>query len=207
MSTKETFRERRSRGTTFARTSDAVDAFPFPRNERDQKRERNTRNRVFVNTCFSSDFASPPSFAPIEIRTRKRERMRYILLSFFRVLIRRLYRPHELRASVVSAMRIARAVLSVSRLYSSRDSTKRTTRSNSTTKKKLKKREKGAHKTYRLWCPLLERTRRRSHSKARKVVRSWCVNGSKCARARLNFVRFEKRLFFKANAFSYETPH
>ena len=104
-------------------------------------------------------------------------------------------------------MRIARAVLSVSRLYSSRDSTKRTTRSNSTTKKKLKKREKGAHKTYRLWCPLLERTRRRSHSKARKVVRSWCVNGSKCARARLNFVRFEKRLFFKANAFSFETPH
>ena len=119
----------------------------------------------------------------------------------------RLYRPHELRfVSVVSAMRIARAVLSVSRSYSSRDSTKRTTRSNSTTKKKLKKREKGAHKTYRLWCPLLERTRRRSHSKARKVVRSWCVNGSKCARARLNFVRFEKRLFFKANAFSFETP-
>ena len=118
----------------------------------------------------------------------------------------RLYRPHELRfVSVVSAMRIARAVLSVSRSYSSRDSTKRTTRSNSTTKKKLKKREKGAHKTYRLWCPLLERTRRRSCSKARKVC-SWCVNGSKCARAGLNFVRFEKRLFFKANAFSYETP-
>ena len=100
-----------------ARTSDAVDAFPFPRNERDQKRERNTHNRVFVNTCFSSDFASPPSFSPIEIRTRKKERMRYssLLLSsidtFYR---RRLRRPHELRVSVVSAMIIARAVLSVS---------------------------------------------------------------------------------------------
>ena len=123
MSTKETFRERRSRGTTSENERRSRRLSVSSQRKRPKERERNTRNRVFVNTCFSSDFASPPSFAPIEIRTRKRERMRYILLSFFRVLIRRLYRPHELRASVVSAMRIARAVLSVSRLYSSRDST------------------------------------------------------------------------------------
>lgn len=34
-----------------------------------------------------------------------------------------------------------------------------------------------------------------------------CKRFKMLSRERLNVVRFEKRLFFKANAFSFETPH
>jgi len=180
-----------------ARTSDTVDAFPFPRNKRDQERERYTPQRVFVNTCFSSDFASPPSFSPIEIRTRKKDKG--ILLSFFRLNVHFVVVVYIVLTNYVylSSPRCeyhrSGSFIGISRSYSSRDSTGAERRSNSITKKLKKKREskkrvfehsqrvvkKERRETYRL-CPLLERTRRRE-SKARKVC-SWCVNGSKCAR-------------------------
>jgi hypothetical protein len=67
----------------------------FSRRKRPKERETYARRRERLRTRlrFSSDFASPPkSFSPIEIRKhakeRKKERtMRYILLSFFRVVV------------------------------------------------------------------------------------------------------------------------
>ena len=78
MSTKDTFRERRrSVAVRRARTSDKIDAFPFCRDERDQKRERNTRDgassytlKFLVRFCFPAEilFADRNSYA------RKKER-------------------------------------------------------------------------------------------------------------------------------------
>ena len=123
VSTKETRNGRRSRGTT----RDTVDVLPFPPNEGDQKREGSIQHRVFLNTCFSSDFASPPSLSPIEILKRKKERG--ILLSFFRLVILRVhFVAHVVLMNYVylSSPRLHRSgsFIGISRLYSSRDSTR-----------------------------------------------------------------------------------
>ena len=78
MSTKDTFRERRrSVAVRRARTSDKIDAFPFCRDERDQKRERNTRDgassytlKFLVRFCFPAEIL----FADRNSYTRKKER-------------------------------------------------------------------------------------------------------------------------------------
>ena len=45
------------------------------RRKRPKEREKYARRSVFVNARFSSDFASPPSFSPIdEIRKHAKER-------------------------------------------------------------------------------------------------------------------------------------
>ena len=73
---------RACRGTTFARTSDTIDdAFPFFRDdERDQKRERHTRDgeSVFVHAYVSRPILLPRRGNPFRrskfVNTRKKER-------------------------------------------------------------------------------------------------------------------------------------
>ena len=125
----------------------------------------------------------------------------------------RLYRPHELRfVSVVSAMRIARAVLSVSRSYSSRDAStqKRTTsfkfHFTTTKKKKVKRNERGEQNENASLNNALNNINVPSVSAARItnaslvvfegekgsafMVRRWFKTRS------CTFVRFEKNVFF-----------
>ena len=83
------------------------------RRKRPKERETYARRRERLRTRlrFSSDFASPPSFSPIEIRTRERKKERKndevyssLLLSSSITSSSFIYRPHELRVkSVVSA--------------------------------------------------------------------------------------------------------
>ena len=200
-------------GTTRAcrgRTSDTIEfAFPFFRDERDQKRERRAHltARLRTRLRFSSDFASPPgkSFSPIEIRKhakeRKKERTndtRYIIVLMNDVYICRL------RECI-----IARAVLSVSRSSSSRDaSTQRTTsfkfHFTTTKKKKVKRNERGAKRKRffeqraqykRTVCGVRCSNNERVVSSIRRRERE-CVHGG-CKWFK-TFVRFEKNVFFKS---------
>ena len=146
MSTKDTFRERRrSVAVRRARTSDKIDAFPFCRDERDQKRERNTRDgassytlKFLVRFCFPAEIL----FADRNSYTRKKERKNDEVYSS--LLLSSIINSSSLYIVLMNYVYIcrlreciARAVLSVSRSYSSRDSsTQRTTRSNSISRRR-----------------------------------------------------------------------
>ena len=74
------------------------------------------------------------------------------------------------------------------------------------TKKKLKKREEHIN------VPSVSIARTNASSsfvlfEGEKGALMVCKRFKMLSRERLNVVRFEKRLFFKANAFSFETPH
>ena len=148
MSTKETNvsgTTRACRGATFARTSDTIDkAFPFFRDESDQKRERHTRDGESV---FVHAYVSRPILLPrrpfrrskfVNAKERKNDEVySSLLLSSSINSSSFIYRPHELREICRLRECIARAVLSVSRSYSSRDSER--LRSNSISRRRRRR--------------------------------------------------------------------
>ena len=121
--------------------------------ETKREREIHATERLRTRLSFSSDFASPPkSFSPIEIRTRERKKERKndevyssLLLSSSITSSSFIYRPHELRVCRLREC-LARAVLSVSRSYSSRDAERQEFKFHFTTtkKKKVKRNERRA---------------------------------------------------------------
>jgi hypothetical protein len=151
VSTKETCRERRrSVAVRRARTSDKIDAFPFCRDERDQKRERNTRDgassytlKFLVRFCFPAEIL----FADRNSYTRKKERKNDEVYSS--LLLSSSINSSSLYIVLMNYVHIcrlreciARAVLSVSRSYSSRDSERRVQIPFNTTTKKVKRNER-----------------------------------------------------------------
>ena len=150
MSTKDTCRERRrSVAVRRARTSNTIDAFPFCRDERDQKRERHTRDGASSYTLkFLVRFCFPAEILFADRRnsyTRKKERTNDKVYSS--LLLSSIINSSSLYIVLMNYVYIcrlreciARAVLSVSRSYSSRDSsTQRTTRSNSISRRRRRR--------------------------------------------------------------------
>ena len=150
MSTKDTRRERRRR------TSDTLDAFPFFRDESDQKGERNTHDGESV---FAHAYVSRPILLPrrnpfrrskfVHAKERKNDEVYSSLLlssssnsSSLHIVLMNYAYICRLREC------IARAVLSVSRSYSSRDAERQEFKFHFTTtkKKKVKRNERGALK-------------------------------------------------------------
>lgn len=124
--------------------------------ETKREREIHATERLRTRLSFSSDFASPPkSFSPIEIRTRERKKERKNDEVYSSLLLSSIINSSSLYIVLMNYVYIcrlceciARAVLSVSRSYSSRDSsTQRTTSFKfhcTTTTKKVKRNERRA---------------------------------------------------------------
>ena len=161
MSTKDTRRERRgSVAVRHSRERATQSTMPFrffatkaTKRERDIHTNESLRTRL----SFSSDFASPPkSFSPIdEIRTRERKKERKNDEVYSSLLLSSSSNSSSLHIvlmnyAYICRLRecIARAVLSVSRSYSSRDAERQEFKFHFTTtkKKKVKRNERGALK-------------------------------------------------------------
>ena len=124
--------------------------------ETKREREIHATERLRTRLSFSSDFASPPkSFSPIEIRTRERKKERKNDEVYSSLLLSSSSNSSSLHIvlmnyAYICRLRecIARAVLSVSRSYSSRDAERQEFKFHFTTtkKKKVKRNERGALK-------------------------------------------------------------
>ena len=132
MSTKETlFRERRGRVAvrhSRERATQSTKPFRFVATK-ETKREREIHiTESSYTLTFLVRFCFPAEILFADRRNsyaRKKERKNDEVYSSLLLSSRRLYRPHELREICRLRECIARAVLSVSRSYSSRDSERR----------------------------------------------------------------------------------
>jgi len=170
----------------------------FSRRKRPKERETYARRRERLRTRlrFSSDFASPPkSFSPIEIRKhakeRKKERtMRYILLSFFRVVVY-IVLMNYVKSVVSASVSLGQFYRYLVRIH---HGTQNDLRSNSiltTTTKKVKSNERRTLKESKKEHTYKRTVCVRCSNEQIVVIsirrRERCVHGSKCALAELNF--------------------